>query len=128
MLITIFTIIALLLLLALTVFQFALVFGAPLGNYAWGGQHKVLPTNYRVSSVGSVILYVLFAAVIASKAGFISGIILPHTVTFSMYVFAAYFTLGIAMNAISKSKKERLIMAPVSAVLAMCFWAVALLS
>lgn len=128
MLITILTIIALVTLLGLTVFQLALVFGAPLGNYAWGGQHKVLPTNYRVSSVGTVILYILFAGVIASKAGFISGLIAPQTVTFSMYVFAAYFTLGIGINAFSKSKQERLVMASVSAILALCFWVVALLS
>ncbi len=126
MLITLLTILALIILLALTIFQLALVFGAPLGAYAWGGQHKVLPTNLRVSSVGSIILYILFAGVIASKAGFISGLILPQTVNFSMYVFAAYLTLGIFMNAISKSKKERLVMAPVAAVLAVCFWFVAL--
>lgn len=126
MLITLLTILALIILLALTIFQLALVFGAPLGAYAWGGQHKVLPTNLRVSSVGSIILYILFAGVIASKTGFISGLILPQTVNFSMYVFAAYFTLGIFMNAISKSKKERLVMAPVAAVLAVCFWVVAL--
>lgn len=121
MLVTLLTILALIILLALTIFQLALVFGAPLGAYAWGGQHKVLPTNLRVSSVGSIILYILFAGVIASKAGFISGLILPQTVNFSMYVFAAYFTLGIFMNALSKSKKERLVMAPVAAVLAVCF-------
>ncbi|MGY4893417.1 MAG: hypothetical protein ACO1N2_01845 [Candidatus Saccharimonadota bacterium] len=126
MLVTIVTILALIILLALTIFQLALVFGAPLGAYAWGGQHKVLPTNLRVSSIGSIILYILFAGVIASKAGFISGLILPQTVNFSMYVFAAYFTLGIFMNAISKSKNERLVMTPVAAVLAMCFWVVAL--
>jgi hypothetical protein len=126
MLVTLLTILALIILLALTIFQLALVFGAPLGVYAWGGQHKVLPTNLRVSSVGSIILYILFAGVIASKTGFISGLILPQTVNFSMYVFAAYFTLGIFMNAISKSKKERLVMAPVAAVLAVCFWVVAL--
>ncbi len=126
MLVTLLTILALIILLALTIFQLALVFGAPLGAYAWGGQHKVLPTNLRVSSVGSIILYILFAGVITSKAGFISGLILPQTVNFSMYVFAAYFTLGIFMNAISKSKKERLVMAPVAAVLAVCFWVVAL--
>lgn len=123
---TLLTILALIILLALTIFQLALVFGAPLGAYAWGGQHKVLPTNLRVSSVGSIILYILFAGVIASKTGFISGLILPQTVNFSMYVFAAYFTLGIFMNAISKSKKERMVMAPVAAVLAVCFWVVAL--
>lgn len=126
MLITLLTILALAILLALTIFQLALVFGAPMGAYAWGGQHKVLPTNLRVSSIGSIILYILFAGVIASKAGFISGLILPQTVNFSMYVFAAYFTLGIFMNAISKSKKERLVMTPVAAVLAMCFWVAAL--
>lgn len=126
MLVTICAIVALVLLVGLTIFQIALICGAPLGNYAWGGQHKVLPTNFRVSSLGSVFLYVLFAAVIASKAGLVSGLISEFTVNFSMYVLAAYFTLGIILNGISKSKKERTVMTPVVLVLAVCFWVVAL--
>lgn len=106
MLVVFFSVLALVIVLGLTVFQIALICGAPLGHYAWGGQHRVLPTRLRVSSIASVVLYVIFALTIASKAGFITGLLSVQTVTIALYIFAAYFTVGIALNALSKSKKR----------------------
>ena len=37
----------------LAVFQALLALGAPLGAFAWGGQHRVLPTRLRVGSAVS---------------------------------------------------------------------------
>ena len=38
---------ACILMAALAVFQAALIAGAPLGRFAWGGQHDVLPAKLR---------------------------------------------------------------------------------
>ena len=105
------------LLAALTVFQAALIAGAPLGRFAWGGQHNVLPAKLRIGSGTSVILYVLFAYVALAKAG-MAGPLVNHGFTdvFS-WVLTAYFALGIVMNGISRSKPERLVMTPTVAVL-----------
>ena len=51
-----------LLLAALAVFQLLLAMGAPLGRYAWGGQHHVLPMALRVGSVISIVIYAFVAA------------------------------------------------------------------
>ena len=105
------------LLTALAVFQGLLVAGLPLGRFAWGGQNEVLPANLRVGSAVSIALYGVFAVLILQAAGTLS--LLPDGVAgVAIWVLAGYFVLGIAMNAISRSRSERLVMTPVVAVLA----------
>lgn len=110
----------------LAVFQIALVFGAPLGEYAWGGQHTGrLPAGYRVGSAVSIVLYLLFAAIVLSRSGILSLIPDQLSVPGAWIVFA-YLALGTLMNAISRSRKERIVMTPVAAVLAVLALIVAL--
>lgn len=112
-------VVALVLLVALGVFQVALVAGAPIGHLAWGGQYRVLPTRMRVGSVVSIVLYVLFAAVIADRAGLAD--LLPGAASrIGSWVLTVYFALGVVLNGISRSRPERITMAPTSAVLAAC--------
>ena len=49
-----------LLMAALALFQLTLVLGAPLGHFAWGGQHRVLPGGLRIGSLVAIPLYALF--------------------------------------------------------------------
>jgi thiol:disulfide interchange protein len=98
------------LLAALALFQVALVAGAPLGRFAWGGRSEVLPPALRIGSVVSVVLYALIAwlvwrAVDRPEDGWI-------------WLVTAYFALGIVLNAMSRSRPERLVMTPVVLVLA----------
>lgn len=119
-----FTFIAVLVLVSLVFFQIALIFGAPLGNYAWGGGSKVLSKQLRIASFTSIILYSVFAIFIAGKAGWLDVINNQQILNIGMWVFTFYFFIGIGMNAISRSKPERNLMTPVAAVLAVCFLAV----
>jgi hypothetical protein len=111
---------------ALAVFQAALIAGAPTGRFAWGGQHDVLPRRLRVGSVVSIVLYVAFALVILERAGLATIFGSPGFVQVASWVLFGYFTLGILMNGISRSKPERNTMAPVSLVLAALVLLVAL--
>jgi hypothetical protein len=102
---------------ALTVFQATLIAGQPLGRFAWGGQHDVLPTGLRVGSAVSIALYGGFAVLILCSAGALT--LLPAGfVDVAMWVLTSYFALGIALNAISRSRPERYVMTPVVLVLA----------
>lgn len=121
-----FALLALTTLLALTMFQVALILGAPLGKFAWGGGSKYLPTRLRVASFTSIILYLIFAAFIASKAGILTIISNGQILTIGMWVFTVYFFVGIGMNAISRSKPERNLMTPIAAILAVSFLVVGL--
>ena len=101
----------------LAVFQLALVAGAPIGHFAWGGQDRVLPRGKRIGSVTSVVLYALFSLVVLQRAELIAVIPWQAVVDVGSWVLVVYFALGIIMNALSRSTPERWTMAPLCAVL-----------
>jgi hypothetical protein len=114
-------VVAVVLLAALAVLQVALAAGAPIGRFAWGGQHRVLPSRLRVGSAVSTALYAVFALVIwvaASRSSAVAEV--------GIWVLTAFFGLGVLMNAASRSRPERLLMTPVVLVLALCCLAIAL--
>ena len=110
---------------ALAVFQAFLIAGAPIGRFAWGGQHDILPARLRVGSAVSIALYAVFAIVILERAGLFTlfGAAFVHV---AAWVLFAYFVLGVVMNGISRSRPERALMTPVSFVLAVLLLLVAL--
>ena len=104
----------------LGIFQVALIAGVPIGRFAWGGYHEVLPRKLRAGSLIAVLLYAVFAEFALDKAGVVS--ILPSSIVgIGMWIITGYFTLGVLANALSKSKSERLVMTPVALVLAVLF-------
>ena len=105
----------------LAIFQAALVSGAPLGRFAWGGQHKVLPTGLRVGSAVSIVLYGAFGYIALAKAGMVPLLANEAITSVVAWVLAGYFALGVLMNAISRSKPERAVMTPVALVLAAAY-------
>jgi hypothetical protein len=110
---------------ALAAFQLALALGAPIGRFAWGGQHRVLPTRLRIGSLVSILIYVVIALLALDRAELID--VVPDPVsTVGMWVVFGYFVLGIPLNAISRSRPERYTMTPVVAVLAVLSLLVAL--
>jgi hypothetical protein len=109
----------------LAVFQLALVLGAPLGHFAWGGQDRVLPARKRIVCVISILIYAFMAVVAWDRVGAIS--IFPNLVSqIAMWVIFAYSVLGIVMNAISRSKPERTTMVPVSIALSVLSFLIAM--
>lgn len=111
---------------ALSVFQIALIAGAPIAKYAWGGSHDILPTRLRVSSAISIFLYLTFAVFILSKSNIVNVINNPAIVNGGIWVITGYFILGVALNALSRSKAERSVMTPVALVLAIAYLIVSL--
>ena len=109
--------IAAVLLVALAVLQVLLAAGRPYGALVWGGQHRILPRGLRIGSAVAVVLYAAFAAVLLARAGVLPGQDAPF-VRVATWVLFAYFTVGIVMNGISRSRPERLTMTPVCVVLA----------
>lgn len=109
----------------LAVFQLALALGAPLGRFAWGGQHRVLPARLRVGSAVAIVIYAVIAVLALDRAGAID-VVSDVVSTVGMWVVFAYFVLGIPMNAISRSRAERYTMTPVVIVLAVLSLLIAL--
>jgi hypothetical protein len=108
----------------LAVLQVAVARGAPWGRLVWGGQHEVLPVRLRIGSAVSVLLYAGFGLVLLDGAGVVA--LLPARVSaVAGWVLVGYFGLGVLVNAVSRSRAERLVMTPVCAVLAVCALVVA---
>jgi len=122
---TAFAIAGLILLAILAIGQLALAAGAPLGRFAWGGRHDVLPRNLRIGSVVAVLIYVVFALFLLSKAGLVS-IIGEPLLTIGMWVIVIYLALNSVLNLLSRSKFERSVMTPVALVMGAAFLVVTL--
>lgn len=109
---------------ALAVLQVRLAAGAPLGRYAWGGGHDVLPRRLRVGSALSVVLYGVFALVLVDRAALVEA--LPDAVArVGTWALLGYLVLGVVMNALSRSRREAVVMTPTCLVLAACVLVVA---
>lgn len=100
-------------LFGLTVFQVLLIAGAPLGKFAWGGAHTILPTKLRISSFISIILYGIFAIIILSRTDSLRILESENILNGGIWTLTVYFFIGTLMNAISRSKYERMVMTPV---------------
>ena len=96
--------------------------GFPLGEFTMGGQHKILPKKFRVMAVISVAIQI-FAMIIVLQAGGFIPLWLSFKVTkYICFFFAAYLSLNTIMNMISKSRKEKYVMTPLSFIAGICFW------
>ncbi|MCC3764920.1 hypothetical protein K3N28_17825 [Glycomyces sp. TRM65418] len=106
-----FAIAGLVLLAALAVFQIALAAGAPLGRFAWGGRHDVLPPKRRVGSAVVVAIYAVFALFLLSEADLISVVGEPQ-LTIGMWAILVCLALTGLLNLFSRSRFERTVMTP----------------
>jgi len=96
--------------------------GLPFGEFTMGGKHKVLPKPFRIAALVSFVVQ-LFAIVIVLQAGGYVPLLFSFKATKIICIaFAAYLSLNTIMNLSSKSKKERYVATPLSALAAVCFW------
>lgn len=103
-----------------------IICGLPLGELTMGGQYKVFPKKLRIVLVTQLILQVFFVLIILQMGEFIPLWFSYNVTKIIGIVMAIYLSLNTVMNLISKSKKEKYIMTPLSFVTAICFWITAL--
>ena len=96
--------------------------GLPLGEFTMGGQHKILPKKLRFVAVISVAIQIFAMIIILQAGGFISLWLSFKVNKYICFFFAAYLSLNTVMNMISKSRKEKYVMTPLSLIAAICFW------
>ena len=96
--------------------------GLPLGEFTMGGQHKILPKKFRVMAVISVAIQIFAMIIILQAGGFISLWLSFKVTKYICFFFAAYLFLNTIMNLISKSRKEKYVMTPLSFIAGICFW------
>lgn len=94
--------------LAIALFQLAIVLGAPVGEYAYGGQHEgVLPTRFRIASVVSMLLMLAIAGHYLAQIGVFSPVLDQAGNAIANWGFVGFFALAAIMNNITKSEKEK---------------------
>ena len=101
----------------LAVFQVALVLGAPLGRFTFGGRHPgALPAGLRVAAALSVGVYALMATLALDRAGVID--VYPQgAARTGLWVVFGFLVLNTLPNAVSPSRSERLVMTPLLVVM-----------
>ena len=103
-----------------------IICGLPLGELTMGGQYKVFPPKLRIVLVTQLILQVFFVLIIL-QMGEIIPLLFSYNVTKIIgIVMVIYLSVNTVMNLVSRSKKEKYIMTPLSFVTAICFWITAL--
>lgn len=120
-------VVATLVLTAMAIVQVLVAAGRPYGAFVYGGKHRVLPLRLRAMSAFAVVLYAVCAVVMLTRAGVLPGQDLLFVVVATWALFA-FFTAGTALNAISRSRAERLTATPACAVLSIAALVVALLA
>lgn len=108
------------------VLSILIICGLPLGELTMGGQYKVFPKKLRLVLVTQLILQVFLAVVILQMGGFIPLWFSIQVTRVIGIVTAVYLSLNTILNLVSKSKKEKYIMTPLSLLTAICFWITAL--
>jgi hypothetical protein len=119
-------IICVVLFIGLSIFQFLLAIGLPLGRFAYGGKYETLPKNLRIISIVAIGIFVFGLISVLIQVGVIT--IIPNSILFDIvvWVLAFYLSLNTLANLASKSKSEKLVMTPISLSLAICLFIVAI--
>lgn len=99
-----------------------LIIGLPLGEFTMGGQYKIFPKKLRIILVFQLVLQVWFTITILQMGGHLSLWFSLHTTKMIGIIMSIYLSVNTVVNGISKSKKERFIITPLSLISAVCFW------
>jgi hypothetical protein len=96
--------------------------GFPLGAFVMGGKYQIVPNKIRYM-VGFSVIIQWFAAIIILQTGGLVPLFFSVGVTKGICIFfAVYLSLNVIMNLLSKSKKEKYTMTPLSIIAAISFW------
>ena len=103
------------------VLSFLIVCGFPLGELTMGGRYKIFPKKLRIILVMQLILQIFFVVIVLQMGGLIPFWFSENATKIICIIMAVYLSFNTIMNFISKSKKEKYIMTPLSAISAVCF-------
>ena len=98
---------------SIAVFQVLLSLGFPLGEFAMGGYHKILPKKLRIASAANALILLFMGFVFLQHTNVLNGMDFLST-NILVWVITVFLGLNAIANLISRSKKERFVMTPLS--------------
>ena len=128
MIVIIVALIAVVFFAVLSVFQLLLAIGLPLSKLAFGGRYEELPISMRILSVVSIGIFIVASISLLERVGIIIVFNNPIFNLVFIWIIAFYLALNTLMNIMSKSKQEKLIMTPISLILSISCFLVAILA
>lgn len=110
------------LLIVVILLSILLLFGFPLGELTMGGKYKVWPKNLRIIALGQLLVQIFALYILLSSKEILIIFITRNVTKIVCYVFSVFFIFNTILNILSRSKKEKYIMTPLSAIEAVCFF------
>lgn len=98
---------------SIAVFQVLLSLGYPLGEFAMGGYHKILPKKLRIVSAVNALILLIMGLVFLQHTHVLQGFNFIST-NLLVWVITIFLGLNTIANLISRSRKERFVMTPLS--------------
>ncbi|MFY0671121.1 MAG: hypothetical protein JXR02_03425 [Aquiluna sp.] len=93
---------------ATALFQIAIVLGAPLGEYAYGGQNPgILKLPFRIASVFSALVMFAIAGHYLAQLGVFTPLLDQAGNSIANWGFAVFAGLSAIANNITRSQKEK---------------------
>ena len=93
---------------ATALFQIAIVLGAPLGEYAYGGQNPgILKLPFRIASVFSALVMFAIAGHYLAQLGVFTPLLDEAGNSIANWGFAVFAGLSAIANNITRSQKEK---------------------
>ncbi|MHA1915703.1 MAG: hypothetical protein ACW986_09955 [Promethearchaeota archaeon] len=128
MLVIIAAIISVVIFIVLSIFQILLAAGLSLGRFAYGGKHETLPKNLRIMSIIAVGIFIFGLISVLIQAELF--LIIPNSLVFLVvvWILAFYLAFNTLTNLMSRSKSEKYVMTPISLILTICLFIIAISS
>jgi hypothetical protein len=103
----------------LAVFHVFVLSGAAPGDMVWGGTADGLSGRLVVLETVGLTVTLLFALLVAAKAGYIRAAGLRRPARIGMWIVFAFFVVNVLGNLASTSTLEKVVFTPVSVVMAL---------
>jgi hypothetical protein len=110
----------------LAMFHILVLFRVLPADIVWGGAIQNSTTSLLPLEMISLLVTLLFALIIAAKAGYIKAIRFQRAVNIGAWVMFAFLLLSMLGNFASGVRFENLIFAPIAVVLAFCTYRLAI--
>jgi uncharacterized membrane protein YidH (DUF202 family) len=110
----------------LSIFQILLAVGLPLGRFAYGGKHETLPKNLKIMSIIAVGIFIFGSISVLIRAELF--LIIQNSLVFLVvvWILAFYLAFNTFVNLMSRSKSEKYVMTPISLILTVCLFIIAI--
>jgi hypothetical protein len=98
-------------------FQLALAFGAPWGEYAMGGKFPgKLPSKMRIAALFQILILFVIASIVFTRSVVVINQFYELSKT-AIWFVVFFFVIGSILNLLTPSKKERAVWGPVNILL-----------